>query len=172
MRPSGGCYIRRMKIRYFVLPALLWVGSLSASAQSSSIVGTWDLTAADKFLPDGTRTLDYGANPHGLVIFTADGHYSLQIYRADRVKFSSGDKLKATPDEYKDATVGMSVHFGRYTVDPNKQTIAFQIDRAGFPNWDDTTRVSSYELQGDELSFKGLPRPDGSVPITVVRRLR
>jgi len=106
-----------------------------------------------------------------LVIFTADGYYSVQIYRAERKKFSSGDKLKGTPEEYKDASLGMSVHFGRYTVDEAKRTITFHIDRAGFPDWDDTTQVRAYELKGDELSWKVPPRPDGSVPITILRRI-
>lgn len=160
-----------MKIRFFSLLALLWAGTLAATAQSSSIVGTWVLTAADKLLPDGSRVSDYGNNPHGLVIFTADGYYSLQIYRADRLKFASGDKLKGTPEEYRDATLGMSIHFGSYTVDTEKHIITFHTDRAAFPNWDDTTRVTPYELKGGELSWKVAPRPDGSIPITVLRRV-
>jgi hypothetical protein len=138
--------------------------------QGSSIVGTWILTAAEKLLPDGTRLPDYGANPHGLVIFTADGFYSVQIYRADRVKFASGDKFTATAEEYKDASIGMSVHFGRYRVDPVKHTIAFEIDRSSVPNIDDTTAVRAFELKGDELSWKVAPRQDGSIPMTRLRR--
>src|ERR1700755_3191371 len=106
--------------RCLALSALLLVASLTAAAQSDSIVGTWVLTAADKLLPDGTRTHDYGENPHGLIIFTADGYYSVQIYRDERSKFTSGDKLKGTPEEYKDAILGMSVHYGKYSVDPAK----------------------------------------------------
>jgi polyisoprenoid-binding protein YceI len=161
-----------MKIRNFLLLAVLSMGALAASAQSPSIVGTWVLTAADKLLPDGTRTSDYGENPHGLVIFTADGYYSVQIYRSDRLKFSSGDKFKGTPEEYKDASLGMSVHFGRYTLDPVKNTISFQIDRASVPNLDGTTQVRVYELKVDELSWKVSARSDGSIPITVLRRVR
>jgi polyisoprenoid-binding protein YceI len=116
--------------------------------------------------------LDYGDKPHGLLIFTADGYYSIQIYRADRIKFSGRDKFKGTAQEYKDASLGMSVHFGRYTVDSDKHTITFQVDRASFPNWDGTTQVRPYELNGDELSWKGAARPDGSIPITVVHRVR
>jgi hypothetical protein len=161
-----------MKIKYSSLLALFWLTGFMAPTQSPSIAGTWGLAAADKLLPDGTRVSDYGANPHGLVIFTADGYYSFQLYRADRLKFSSGDKFKGTPEEYKAASLGMSNHFGRYTIDPAKKTIRFQIDRASFPNWDDTTRFSPYELNGDELSWKGAPRPDGSIPITILRRVR
>jgi len=161
-----------MKIRLFVFLAVFWMGTLAATAQSSSVVGTWFLTRADKLLPDGTRTSDYGVNPHGLVIFTVDGHYSVQIYRTDRLKFSSGDKLKGTAEEYKEASLSTSVHFGTYSVDSLQRTITFHIDRSSFPNQDDTTQVRPYEMKDDELSWKVAPRPDGSIPITVLRRVR
>lgn len=35
---------------------------------------------------------------------------------------------------------------------------------------DDITQVRPYEMKGDELSWKVAPRPDGSVPITILRR--
>ena len=94
----------------------------------------------------------------------------MQIYRAERLKFSSGDKFHGTAEEYKDASLGMSVHFGRYSVDPIKHTITFVVDRNSVPNLDDTTAVRSYELKGDELSWRVAPRKDGSVPITTLRR--
>ena len=141
-----------MKFKILLLTSLVLAFTLTAAAQSASIAGTWNLAAADKLLPDGTRSHDYGEHPHGLVIFTDDGHYSVQIYREQRTKFASGDKLKATPEEYKDAVLGMSVHYGKYTVDPAKHTISFQIEHSSFPNWDGTTQVRAFELKGDELS--------------------
>jgi hypothetical protein len=159
-----------MRKHLLLLASLLM--PLSSFGQTAPITGTWVLTAADKLLPDGTLVADYGVSPHGLVIFTADGYYSVQIYRADRVKFTSGDKLKGTPEEYKDASLGMSLHFGRYSVDPDRSTITFHIDRSSFPNWDDTTQVRTFELKGDELSWKVAARADGSIPITVLRRVR
>src|SRR5579864_1959951 len=104
-------YSMRMKLRYLaMLAAALLVSPLQAFAQTPNIVGTWVLTAADKLLPDGTRTSDYGENPHGLAIFTADGHYAVEIYRADRPKLSSNDRSKASQEEYKGVALGMSVH--------------------------------------------------------------
>jgi Lipocalin-like domain len=86
-------------------------------------------------------------------------------------KFSSDDRAKGSAEEFRDASLSMSVHFGHYTVDPAKHTISFQIDRASWPNWDDTVQVRRYELKGDELSWKVARRPDGSIPITVLRRV-
>jgi hypothetical protein len=161
-----------MKIRYFSLLALFSMATLAATAQSSSIVGTWVLTGAYKILPDGKHASDYGDNPHGLVIFTSDGHYSVQIYRAERRKFSSGDKLKGTAEEYKEASLSTSVHFGTYSLDSVTHTITFHIDRSSFPNQDDTIQVRPYEMSGNELSWKVAPRPDGSIPITVLHRFQ
>jgi hypothetical protein len=104
------------------------------------------------------------------VIFTADGYYSVQIYRADRTKFASGDKSNGTPEEFRDASVGMSTHFGRYSVDSVHHTITFHIDRSSYPNTDDTSPVRPYELKGDVLSWRVQARPDGAVPITTLRR--
>lgn len=141
-------------------------------AQEPSIVGTWILVGAHKVLPDGTTLPDYGLNPHGQAIFTSDGYYSVQIYRAERLKFASGDKFKGTLEEYKDASLSSSVHFGRYSVDPVKRTITFNIDRNSVPNLDDTTAVRPYELTGDELTWRVTARQDGSVPTTTLRRAR
>jgi hypothetical protein len=111
-------YVARITIKRLSILVALFAVSVSATAQNTSIVGTWALTAADKILPDGTRVPDYGPSPHGLVIFAANGYYSLQIYRAERLKFASGDKFKGTLEEYQDASLSMSVSFGRYSVDP------------------------------------------------------
>jgi len=154
-----------------LLLALLATAPLAGIAQPLSIVGTWALAGAEKLLPDGTRIADYGPNPHGLVIFTADGYYSVQIYRAERLRFSSADKLKGTPEEYRDASLSTSVHFGRYSLDAANHTITFRIDRSSFPNQDDTTQVRPYEMKVEQLSWKVAPRPDGSVPITILRRV-
>jgi hypothetical protein len=162
----------RMMVKRLAILAALFAVCLSATAQEPSIVGTWVLIGAEKLLPDGKRVLDYGPNPHGQVIFTADGYYSVQVYRAERLKFASGDKFKGTLEEYKEASLSTSVHFGRYSVDPVKHTITFKIDRSSVPNLDDTTAVRAYELKGDELSWKVAPRQDGSIPITTLRRAK
>ena len=132
-------------IKHLTLLAVALIFCLSASAQntkqSPDIVGTWVLVAADKLLPDGIRVQDYGPNPHGLVIFTADGYYSLQIYRSERLQFASGDKFDGTLEEYKEASLSMSTSFGHYSVDPVQNTITFKRDRSSVPNLDDKTGV-------------------------------
>ena len=146
----------------------------SAHAQAPAVnpfVGTWKLIAADKILPDGTRVVDYGAEPHGLAIFTADGHYMIDVFRDVRTKFAAKDREKGTFEEYKEAQLGSSCGFGTYSVDTTAGKVTFHIDRSTYPNNDDTTPVRDYELKGETLSWRLSPRPDGSIPITVVRRM-
>lgn len=89
-----------------------------------------------------------------------------------RHKFASGDKRKGTPEEYKDASLSMSTSFGHYSIDPVKRTITFKRDRSSFPNQDDSTAEDAYELKGNELSWHVAARPDGSIPVTSLRRVK
>ena len=146
--------------------------AVQGPGHTPSIVGTWTLTHADKILPDGKQVADYGADPHGIVIFTEDGNYVVEIFRSDRTKFASNDRAKGTPEEYKDAIMGTSAHFGHYAVDAQKSIIRFTVDRASFPNWDDTTRISTFTLNGDTLAWRTSPRPDGSIPVTILKRAK
>jgi len=146
----------------------------SAHAQSpavNSFVGTWKLMAADKILPDGTRVTDYGAEPHGMATFTADGHFMIDVFRDVRTKFVSKDREKGTFEEYKEAQLSASCSFGTYSFDPASGKVTIHIDRSTYPNSDNTTQVRDYELKGDTLSWRVAPRPDGSIPITVMRRV-
>lgn len=163
-----------MTSRILLLIATMALTFSSMHAQvhtTNSFVGSWKLIAADKLLPDGTRVTDYGTVPHGMAIFTADGYMMIEIFRDMRVKFSGNDRAKGTFEEYKDVSLSSSCSFGTYSVDPASGKVTMKIDRSTFPNNDDTTQVRAYELKGDILSWKVPARPDGSIPITVLRRI-
>ncbi|GAB2918928.1 hypothetical protein GCM10027093_66970 [Paraburkholderia jirisanensis] len=150
---------------------LATVARADANSAAPSLAGTWTLVAADVQHPDGSRARDYGAAPKGLLLIDAQGHYSLQIFKAERAPFASADKSAATPDEYKAAVMGSSTHFGTVSVDPVDGTLTFHIQNASFPNWEGQQQKRNYELKGDELSYRVTPRPNGDVPISIWRRL-
>jgi Lipocalin-like domain len=81
---------------------------------ANPFVGTWKLIAADKLLTDGTRAADYGAEPHGMAIFAADGHFMVEVFRDVRLRFAGNDRAKGTPEEYKDASLSSSCLFGSH----------------------------------------------------------
>jgi hypothetical protein len=156
--------------------ACLMAGALAAghaaAHDTAALAGTWRLVAADVEYPDGRRGPDYGASPKGLLIVDADGRYSLQIFKSERVRFGAGDKAKGSEAEFRSAVLGSSTHYGRMRADPVAHTLQFDIEAASFPNWEGTHQVRPYTLEGDELTYRVAPRGDGGVPISVWRRVR
>jgi Lipocalin-like domain len=126
-----------------------------ANAQQKSIkdrlVGTWTLLLDDNIKDDGTHVPGYGPNPEGSLIFTADGHYSLNIFRHGRRAFASKDRLTGTADENKAAIQGMISHFGTYSIDEAGKTLTFRVEASSFPNWDATSQKRAVTAITDEV---------------------
>lgn len=133
--------------------------------------GTWTLAAADKILPDGETTRDYGENPQGRLVVDAKGRYSLQIFKSERLRFASDSKADGSVDEIRSAVMGSSTHYGTMTIDEQAEVLVFSIAGSSFPNWEGTTQRRQYALDGAELRYKVPPRADGSIPVSVWRRL-
>lgn len=156
-----------------ILVAFLAAVALARPSFSAEnlLVGVWKVVAADVIHLDGTREEDYGNAPLGIAIFTESGHYAVEIYKSERLKFASNDKFKGTPEEYRDASLAMSCHYGTYSVDRERKAVTLQIESSSYPNIVGSTRVSAFELVGDELTWRVPPRPDGSVPVTTFKRI-
>jgi hypothetical protein len=137
-----------------------------APAQQKSIkdqlVGTWTLLLSDNIKDDGTHVPGYGPNPEGMLMFSPDGHYSLQIIRIGRPAFASKNRLAGTADENKAAVQGMISHFGTYAVDEAGKTVTFRIDASSFPNWDATVQKRPVTaITNDVLTYE-TPTPSAS----------
>ncbi len=152
--------------------ALVVASAGAAQAADFPLAGTWTLTAADRITPAGVRDHDYGAAPKGRLIVDAAGRYSLQIFKSERTGFASGDKKRGTPEEYADAALGSSTHYGTIAIDAAAHQLLFKIDGASFKNWEGTTQKRSYELRGDLLSYRVPTAPDGNTPISEWKRER
>ena len=147
-------------------------GALAGSAPARfPLAGTWTLEAADVLHPDGSRSHDFGDAPKGLLLIDRMGHYSLQIYRADRPRFANPDKAKAGAQEYRAAVMGSSTHYGTIAGEPDRHRLVFHIEGASFPNWEGQQQSRAFELHGDTLSYRVPPRPNGDVPVSVWRRI-
>jgi len=138
----------------------------SAAPRPCPLQGTWALLAADKLLPGGERVPDYGRSPKGRLMIDAAGRYSLQIFRSERALFASGDKAHGSAEEYVSAVQGSSTHYGVLEVDTRQGLLTFRIEGASFSNWEGTLQKRAYTLEGDVLTYRVPPRPDGSVPLS------
>lgn len=152
--------------------ALALMAAGAAQAADFPLTGTWTLTAADRITPAGVREHDYGAAPKGRLIVDASGRYSLQIFKSERTGFASGDKKRGTPEEYLDAALGSSTHYGTIAIDEAGHQLLFKIDGASFKNWEGTTQRRAYDLKGDTLSYRVPTAPDGNTPISAWKRER
>lgn len=117
------------------------------------LTGTWTLVSVDNIYPDSSRVHPYGEDPKGLLVFDDKGNYAIQILKAVRPKVASGDKNKATPEEYAALVQGSNSHFGRYTVDETGKTITFLVEHASFPNWEGTAQKRAYTYTGNEIKY-------------------
>ena len=87
-----------------------------APVDAFPLQGTWTLVAADKVLPDGRTTRDYGDHPKGRLVVDAKGRYSLQIFKSERARFASDNKADGDVDEFRSAVMGSSTHYGTVAI--------------------------------------------------------
>jgi hypothetical protein len=163
---------------------LLWGSVYSLKAQTNNmqnnnalfpLAGTWSLKAAQVKFPDGTYAIDtaYGKNAKGVLMIDANGQYSLQIFRPDRPKFVSGDKKRGTPAEYEAALLGISTHIGYIKMDTVNKTLQFNIEYAAYPNWNNTSQIRNFKLQGDELYYEvPVKSAAGTIAVSIWKRNR
>ncbi len=145
---------------YEKLPNFVYVLSLMAASMGSaqaadltSLQGTWVMVSAYEIHADGSRTTFYGEHPDGLFIVDATGRYSMQIFRPGRPVFASGDKQRGTAEEYREATVGISTHIGKVSIDPAKHQLVFDVEAASFPNWEGKRQLRDYTFKDGILSY-------------------
>lgn len=162
-----------MKLLTGIALATFAVCSAHASppqTQASPLRGTWTLVAADKILPQGGQVRDYGEAPKGRLTVDAQGRYSLQIFKSERLRFA-GDKNDGSAGEFASAVLGSSTHYGKVRVDAERGVLVFRIEGASFPNWEGAEQKREYTLENGVLSYRVPARPDGSIPISVWRKL-
>ena len=87
----------------------------------------------------------------------------LSLFRARWLAMTSLERATAFSNRLKCLCLRSSL--------PAAGTLTFRIESASFPNWEETEQKRTFELSGDELSYRVPARPDGNIPISVWRRL-
>ncbi|MBC7707329.1 MAG: lipocalin-like domain-containing protein [Rhodoferax sp.] len=114
---------------------------------------------------EGTYALvsnpNFGDQPSGLMILTANGYYSNSASRTTRPKIAAADRRKGTPEENKAIFDGSISHYGRYSIDDGK-TITLNIQWSSYPNWNGITQKRALKVSGEQLSYT-VPSPSSAV---------
>ena len=111
------------------------------------LVGAWALVSCKSELPGAS----FCANPHGIFIIDASGHYAMVYAARGRPKTSAS---RASPaEELKAVVAGAAANFGTWSFNEADKTITFHYDGALFPNPEGMDFKSTVSLSGDELKL-------------------
>ena len=105
--------------------------------------------------------------------WNSSGRYSIQIFRPGRPNFASGVKAQGRPDEYREAALGSSTHFGRVQVDTAAHQLLFDVEASSFPNWEGKRQTRDYTYARGVLTY-AVPASasgNGTVAYSVWRRV-
>ena len=155
---------RRSILTYSAITALgltLYSGS-AISQPAKDIVGTWTIVSAEAF----------GPSPKGLLIFDANGRYSLMLMRPDLPKYAMNNRTQGAAEEYKAIGSGSISYYGTYSV--SGSDLILRVEYSSFPNWNGTEqRRTNFTIVGDELKYTNTaPSVGGSAAALVWRRVK
>ena len=119
-------------MRVLVTALALVLGASAAVAQTGKtlreqLVGTWDFVVAEITTADGKKNFPFGERPKGMLIFTADGHFSQVHVSGDLPRIASNNRLSGTDADNRAIVHGTLAQFGTYTVDEGKKTLTYHI---------------------------------------------
>jgi hypothetical protein len=140
------------------------------SPKSQALAGAWMVVSVVQTNPDGSKQDVFGKDPIGGVIFTPDGHFSVNFMRNDLPKVASGVRATATPDESAAIVRGSISYTGTYTADESE--LAMKIGASSFPAWVGQTQKRKYTVKGDELQYTGVTGVQGASVAVTIRRAR
>jgi hypothetical protein len=155
----------------------LVVGPTGAVSQQGSLkqqlVGSWTLVSIIATDKAGGKSDRRGPNPKGMLIFTADGHFSILTSRSDLPNFKIDNVNQGTVEENKAVVTGMIANVGTWSVDEATRTVTTNVEAGSFPNLNGhtQTRVIS-AITADELRYVNGASVSGTVDEATWRRAK
>ncbi len=125
-------------------------GQTPARDIGHALVGTWTLVSIYEEDELGADMDRWGDNPRGHFVADDAGHFMFQIMGRNVIRLAG-----ALPERACRNTKGYEgiAYAGSYVVDPERRTIALEVDDALLPEFDHSRRTGSISLEGDQLDF-------------------
>lgn len=99
--------------------------------------------------------------------------FSWQIFRFDRPKFASKNRMQGTPDENAATMQGSLAYFGTYSVDEAEMTITTIVEGSTFPNSEgEALKRVVTRITADTLVYENPSTTRGERVEAVWQRLR
>jgi hypothetical protein len=147
--------MKAMRIFAAALALALTAGAAVAQPATTlrdKLVGTWDFVIAEITAADGKKSFPFGERPKGMLIFTADGHFSQVHVSGGLPRIASNNRLSGTDADNKAIVQGTLALFGTYTVDEQKKTLTFNIQASTYPHAEGTSQTRTIDkLTADEF---------------------
>ena len=167
-------------MKHLVTVLALALGVTAAVGQPTKLlrdqlVGTWSFVIAEITAADGKKTLPFGDKPKGMLIFTADGHFSQVHVAGDLPKIASNNRLAGSAEDNKAIVHGSLALFGSYTVDEDKKTLTFKIEGSTYPNLAGVAQTRTIDLLSDDEFRNTNPaatRDGPAVAMNIYRRAK
>jgi hypothetical protein len=128
----------------------------NAVAQTKSLkdqlVGTWALVSYQSTATDGTKSAVFGAQPKGILMIDAGGHYAMVLTDPGRAKWKSNLRTQLSTEELAAASKGLIAQYGAWSVDETSKVLTRKVEGAFSPNLAGTEQKPTIALAGDELT--------------------
>jgi hypothetical protein len=131
-------------------------------SERQTLMGVWELVSLQDHRPNGD-VLDWmGKKPSGTLIYSPDGHMSVQIMRdphpvvAVSMWSSDGRDLlpSASVSEIRNAYAGYYAYFGRWEIDEGTRTVTHRIRGSMRAVEVGADYVRPYEFAGEHLLLR------------------
>jgi hypothetical protein len=121
------------------------------------IVGVWRLVSFEARRSDGEVVHPFGPDPHGALIYTPGGRFSVHLMRAVRPRLAAGDPLQGTVAEMEANYKGVITYYGSYRCDAAAGFVVHQVEGSLFPNWQGQELRRAFAIDGNRLTLTTTP---------------
>jgi hypothetical protein len=101
-------------------------------------------------------------------MFHPDGRFALMNTRPGRAKYASGNRVRGTPEEFRETVLGSIAYFGTYSVDEEKGVFVLRIKGSTFPDYEGTEQVRPFSIVGDQLRSINPNPSQGGPPLDLI----
>ena len=126
-------------------------GASAPGTLRDRLIGAWKLVDVVDEPEDGSPVRrPHGEEPTGLILYTADGHMSVQIMDRGHGQLASRDGSGLAATDHAGAAPGYFAYAGRFDVDEHG-TVTHSVSLSLFPGWIGSRQVRAAAFEGGAL---------------------